>query len=131
MSTILAGPERDSGDQAAAPGTEPVVRAVTRVAIGAYAAACPLLPFTDLSYPDARAHRSGDTLAEFLVIELTEGSEGASPADRFRRAADQVEFAIGSLELVRDRLRERAASSTSLPLPLDHTAAPGAAAQAS
>ena len=120
-----------SFSQDAASGGDAVTRDVTRVAISAYAEACPLLPFSNLSYAEACAHRSGDSLAEFLVIELTEGSDGVSAADRFRRAAEQVDFAIDSLRVVRERLKEHAASSTSLALPLDHHAVSGAPAGAS
>lgn len=57
-------------------------------------------------------------LAVFLAAELYRGSRGETDAARLQQAADQVDFAIGSLRHVRDRLRERAVASTSLPLPL-------------
>jgi hypothetical protein len=107
-----------AGPAGADAGVEPVVRAVAATALRAYATACPLLPHTDLPYELAREHRSGDSLAEFLVIELTEGSEGATEAERYVRAAEQVQYAIGSLEHVRDQLLAHAGSSVCLPLAL-------------
>lgn len=106
-------------------GVEPVVRAVAATALRAYATACPFLPCTDLPYELAREHRSGDSLAEFLVIELTEGSDGATEAERYARAAEQVQYAIQSLEHVRDQLLAHAGSSVCLPLALAGSAAAG------
>ncbi|HEX6039668.1 hypothetical protein [Longimicrobium sp.] len=65
-------------------------------------------------------------LAVFLAAELYHGSRGETEAARLQQAADQVDFAMESLRHVRDRLRELAVASTSLPLPLGPGAPCGA-----
>lgn len=91
---------------------------VTAAALQAYSTVCPLFANPTLTYEQARAHASGDGLADFLVIELTEGAEGGPLASRFERGAKQVDFAIASLQHVAAQLRTRALSASSLPLPL-------------
>lgn len=85
---------------------EPAWRTAVSAALSAYRTVGPLNPF------------AASPLAIFLVTELCRGARGGTEAARLQRAAEQVDFAIVSLRHVRDRLRERAAASTSLPLPL-------------
>lgn len=101
------------------PGAAAAVQAVTSAALKAYGTVCPLFTNPTLGYDAARAHDSGDALADFLVIELTEGAEGDSDAARFERAAQQVAYAIGSLHHVAAQLHSRAMTAASLSLPLD------------
>ena len=95
-SSVMLRPE-DSG---------PAWRTAVSAALSAYRGVAPLNPF------------AAAPLAVFLVTELCRGARGATEAARLQRAAEQVDYAIVSLLHVRDRLRERAAASTSLPLPL-------------
>lgn len=90
---------------------------VADVAIRAYAAFSPGLPFQQLDYRTAVAHCSGDPLADYLVIELTEGARGADEAAQCQHAAAQLHRAVESLRHVRARLLDRANSCTSLTLP--------------
>lgn len=99
-------------------------RVATAAALQAYASACPLFATPTLTYAAARRHASGDALADFLVIELTEGAAGDNESARLQRAAQQVEYAIGSLEHVAAQLRARAISASSLPLALCGEAEP-------
>ena len=118
---------------AATPGSAAAIgraEPITSAAITAYGAVCPLLPFEHLSYRDALRHDSGDTLAEFLVIELTEGAGAGSPGQRFDRAARQVERAIHALTHVHEHLVDCAGRADCLPLPLHACAAPVASPRA-
>lgn len=99
-------------------GGASAAEAVTSAALQSYATVCPLFGSPTLPYDAARAHTSGDALADFLVIELTEGAEGDSDAARFERAAQQVDYAIGSLQHVATQLHSRAMAAASLSLPL-------------
>jgi hypothetical protein len=89
---------------------EPAWRTAVSAALSAYRSVAPLSPF------------AASPLAIFLITELCRGARGDTEAARLQRAAEQVDFAIISLRHVRNRLRERAAASTSLPLPLGHGA---------
>lgn len=98
---------------------------VADVAIRAYAAFNPSLPFQQLDYRTAVAHSSGDPLADYLVIELTESTRGSDEPAQCQHAADQLDQAVQTLIHVRSRLLDRANSSTSLTLPF-----PGASDEA-
>jgi hypothetical protein len=103
------------------PPTTPPTQAsehVADVAIRAYAAFNPGLPFQELDYPTAVTHSSGDPLADYLVIELTESTRGSDDAARCQHAAHQLHRAAETLIHVRGRLLDRANSSTTLALPL-------------
>ncbi len=102
----------------ACPAPDDGAHAVAEAAIRAYASVRALPPFTALPYDVAREHTSGDPLAEFLVVEITEGTVGDSVADRLASATARIDVAIGYLAHVRDRLRERAGASACIPLPL-------------
>jgi hypothetical protein len=94
---------------------EAMARSVVAAALSAYRGVAPPNPF------------AAAPLALFLAGELYRGSRGETEAARLQQAADQVELAIGSLQHVRDCLRERAVASTSLPLLLGSSGFPGAA----
>jgi hypothetical protein len=57
-----------------------------------------------LSYADACTHTAGDSLGDFVVIELNEGADGGTRVERLERAMHQMERAIASLEGARTAL---------------------------
>lgn len=64
-------------------------------------------PVTALSLREARAHTHGDTLADFVVMELHEavaGTRGDTSEDRLERGIGVMERAIADLEGARDAL---------------------------
>jgi exonuclease VII small subunit len=80
---------------------------VAATAFEAYREVNDLHPTESLSYQEARAHCHGDTLADFLVLELTEGvDEGENAAAQYERGTELVERAINDLSHVQMRLNE-------------------------
>lgn len=81
--------------------------AVAATAFKAYREVNDLHPSESLSYQEARAHCHGDTLADFLVLELTEGvDEGENAAAQYGRGIELVERAINDLSHVQMKLKE-------------------------
>lgn len=79
--------------------------AVAQAAFEAYRENNDLHPADELPYEDAREHCHGDTLADFLVVELTEGVEGAEDIEEeYYRAVDLLTSAISDLEYVKHSL---------------------------
>jgi exonuclease VII small subunit len=80
---------------------------VAAIAFEAYRKVNDLHPSESLSYQEARAHCHGDTLADFLVVELTEGvDEDENAAAQYRRGIELVERAINDLSHVQMKLKE-------------------------
>jgi len=52
-----------------------------------------------LTYEEAREHKSGDGLADFIVIELVEGTEGEK--DKLERAIQLMDHAEGDIQKVK------------------------------
>lgn len=77
----------------------------TEVAVDAFEAyrkANDLHPAPDLTYEEAKRHCNGDILADFLVLELTEGiRDDGDIEEQYYRSVDLIERAIGDLEHVR------------------------------
>jgi hypothetical protein len=81
--------------------------AVATTAFEAYREMNDLHPSESLSYQEARAHCHGDTFADFLVLELTEGvDENENVAAQYERGIELVERAINDLSHVQIRLKE-------------------------
>lgn len=78
---------------------------VARAAFEAYRETNDLHPAAELSVEDARAHCNSDTLADFIVLELTEGVEGEENVEeQYYRGVDLLSNAISDLEYVRQSL---------------------------
>ena len=90
--------------------------AVATAAFEAYRENNDLHPAGELSYEDARNHCHGDTLADFIVTELTEGVKNEEDIEKqYYRGVDLLETAIADLEHVKQTLvaeqRERNADA--------------------
>lgn len=82
--------------------------AAEETAFEAYRDVNDLHPATNLSYEDASEHSHGDTLADFLVLELTEGVEGEDDiAAQCERGVDLLERAIRDLTHVQTVLADK------------------------
>ena len=82
--------------------------AAAETAFEAYRKVNNLYPADSLSYAEACKHDNGDTLADFLVIELTEGVENEeSPAAQHDRGIALLEKAIRDLSHVQIELEDR------------------------
>lgn len=78
---------------------------VARAAFEAYLETNDLHPAEHLSVEDARAHCNGDTLADFIVLELTEDVEGErNIEEQYYRGVNLLSDAISDLEYVRHSL---------------------------
>lgn len=78
---------------------------VARAVFEAYRETNDLHPADELSFEDAREHCNGDTLADFIVLELTEGVEGEEDIEeQYYRGVDLLSNAISDLEYVRQSL---------------------------
>jgi hypothetical protein len=82
--------------------------AAAAAAFEAYREVNDLHPATNLSYEEASKHCHGDTLADFLVLELTEGVEGEDDAAaQYERGRTFLERAISDLEHVQTALADK------------------------
>jgi hypothetical protein len=85
--------------------TDENTTAVAAAAFEAYREVNDLHPADSLSYEEARKHDNGDTLADFLVMELTEGVEEAGDtAAQYGWGIALVERAIRDLTHVQTEL---------------------------
>jgi hypothetical protein len=88
--------------------TETNTTAVAATAFEAYREVNPLHPADSLSYEEACKHDNGDTLADFLVLELTEAVENDErPATQYDRGVALLESAIRDLSHVQTDLEVR------------------------
>lgn len=82
--------------------------AAAKAAFEAYREVNDLHPATNLSYEDASEHCHGDTLADFLVLELTEGIENEDEiAAQYDRGVVLLERAIRDLTHVQTTLANK------------------------
>lgn len=78
---------------------------VATAAFEAYRENNDLHPADELSYEEAHEHCNGDTLADFIVQELTEGVENEEDIEeQYYRGVDLLTAAISDLEYVRQSL---------------------------
>jgi hypothetical protein len=85
--------------------TETNTTAVATTAFEAYREVNDLHPADSLSYEEARKHDNGDTLADFLVMELTEGVEETEDTTvQYDRGIALIERAIRDLSHVQTEL---------------------------
>jgi exonuclease VII small subunit len=88
--------------------TDENTTAVATTAFEAYREMNDLHPADSLSYEEACKHDNGDTLADFLVMELTEGTEEAeNAAAQYERGIELIERAIRDLQHVQTELEIR------------------------
>lgn len=82
--------------------------AAAAAAFEAYREVNDLHPAANLSYEEASKHCHGDTLADFLVLELTEGVEAEDNATaQYERGRTLLERAISDLEHVQTALADK------------------------